>query len=274
MTTIMKNLSVNMGNKQVQIQHNGISQITIMDEPLGEPYDHKKRHVINDNVHLLQNIPMMDFQAKIAMLFRGPLNIQGIPLPLSGVYEVEIELETCRGLDELPLLSVMKSVVDGLNIGIVANDQSIITSTIECKHLSGKLSPTKPPELLSVALFERIGNKRRLVQAIDHVPIYVVPKQEPLFLDYENDVLWSFDVDDLRDSIADALLADGLSIASGGPIKLTMNFEGRVKDKDLDNMAKAYFKLLEKIGLQAQDVHHIHLTKEQATKDSIRISLN
>lgn len=274
MTVSMKNLSVTIGNQQVQIQHDGISQITIMDKPLGEPYEHKKRRVMNDGVHLLQNIPMMDFQAKIAMLFRGPLTYQGFRLPVSGVFEVEIELASCRGLDELPLLSVMKSVIDGLNMEIVANDQLIFASTIEYKNLKVKPSPTKPPDLLSVALFERISNKRRLVHAVDDVPIYVIPKQEPLFFDYDNDAQWSFDVEDRRDSIADALHADGMRVAAGGPIKLTMNFEGRVKDKDLDNMAKVYFKLLGKLGLQDRDVYHIHLAKEQAIKGCIRISLN
>jgi hypothetical protein len=65
-----------------------------------------------------------------------------------------------------------------------------------------------------------------------------------------------------------------MSIAGGGPIKLTMNFEGGVMDKDLDNMARVYFRLLEKLGLQSRDVHRIDLAKVQAGKDCIRITLN
>lgn len=133
---------------------------------------------------------------------------------------------------------------------------------------------TKSPDVLSVALFKRIGKQRRLIQAADDVSIYVVPKKEPLFLDYDNDALWSFDVHDELDSIYDALRTSGMSIAGGGPIKLTMNFEGGVMDKDLDNMARVYFRLLEKLGLQSRDVHRIDLAKEQAGKGCIRITLN
>jgi hypothetical protein len=269
----MHTVSVNLGNRNILIQHDKVSQITIFDEPLKEPYEHTKRRAVND-VPLLQNIPMMDFQAKIAMLFRGPLIRQGIQLPIKGLFEVDIELKSSRELDELPLLSVMKSVVDGLNNEIVVDDQSLCACSIEYKNLKTKPSPTKPSDVLSVALFERIGKQRRLIQAADDVHIYVVPKMEPLFLDYDNDALWSFDVHDQRDSIFDALHADGMSIAGGGPIKLTMNFEGSVKDKDLDNMARVYFKLLEKLGLRSRDVHRIDLTKEQAVKGCTRISLN
>jgi hypothetical protein len=270
--TIMQTVSANLGNRKIKIQHDGASQITIFNEPLEEPYEHTKRRVINE-VPLLQNIPMMDFQAKIAMLFRGSLTLKGEQLPLQGNFEVDIKLETSRSLDELPLLLVMKSVVDGLN-AVVRDDKTICACSIEYKNRKTKPPLTKSPDVLSVALFKRTGKQRKLVQAADDVPIYVVPKKEPLFLDYENDALWSFYVHDELDSIYDALRTSGMSIAGGGPIKLTMNFEGGVMDKDLDNMARVYFRLLEKLGLQSRDVHRIDLAKVQAGKDCIRITLN
>jgi len=273
MKTSMSNVSVNLGNRKIKIQHDRATQITIFDEPQEQPYEHTERHVMNE-VPLLQNIPMMDFQAKIAMLFRGPLTVQGISLPLKGIFEVDIELKSYRGLDELPLLDVMKSVIDGLNNEVVENDQSICACSFEYKNLMNKPQRTKPLDVLSVALFKRIGKQRTLIHAADDVSIYVVPKKEPLFLDYDNDALWSFDVHDELDSMYDALHASGMSIAGGGPIKLTMNFEGGVMGKDLDNMARMYFRLLEKLGLQSRDVHRIDLTKEQTDKGCVRISLN
>jgi hypothetical protein len=273
MITGIHALSVKSGKRNIQIQHDRVSQITIFDEPLIEPYEHTERRVINE-VPLLQNIPMMDFQSKIAMLFRGPLTSQGIQVPLKGVFEVDIELQSFRSLDELPLLDVMKSVIDGLNNEIVVNDQSLYACSIGYKNLKTKPSRIKPSDVLSVALFERIGNRRRLIHAADDVNIYVVPKKDPLFLDYDNDALWSFDVHDQRDIICDALRADGMRIAGGGPIKLTLNFEGSIMDKDLDNMARVYFKLLENLGLQSRYVHRIDLAKAQAGKGCTRISLS
>ena len=273
MITSTHAISIKLGKQNIQIQHDRVSQITIFDEPLEEPYEHMTRKAIN-GVPLLQNIPMMDFQAKIGMLFRGPITLQGIQLPLKGIFEVEIVLESSRGPDELPLLSVMKSVVDGLNREIVADDHSIYACSIDYKYLKTKPSLTKPSDVLSVALFERNGKRRTLVHAADDVNIYVVPKKDPLFLDYNNDALWSFDVHDQRDIIFDALRADGMRFAGGGPIKLNMNFEGSVMYKDLDNMARVYFKLLEKLGLQSRNVHRIDLAKVQAGKGCTQISLN
>lgn len=274
MTTRLKAVSVNMGNRVVQIQHDGVSQITIFDQPLEEPYEHEKRGTKNE-IPLLQNISMMDFQAKIAMLFRGALTHRRLQLPLAGVFEMEIELESLRGPDKLPLLSVMKSVIDGLNKEIIDDDQSIFACSIVYKKSRNiRPLPSKPKDRLSAALFERTGKKRMLIQEVNDVSIYVEPKKEPLFLDYDNDALWTFDVDDQRDRIADALHADGMRISGGRPIKLTMNFKGNVLDKDLDNMAKVYFKLLEKLGLESRNVHRIDLTKEHADKGCTRILLN
>lgn len=267
MSMTVQAIRVNHDGRTIVVEHNQQYFIRIFDEPRGLSYNHEGKRSVQNETHVLQDIQMMDFQAKVSSLLRMSLKDAGTPYPLTGEYRIEVEISTSRGVGELPLLLTLKSVMDGVNKQIVVDDSSVSSCSIKYRGQAVSLSSgvTKSPDELTVKLFDCNSSSNVPVAEFEDVPIHVVPKSEPLKLDWNNDTLFTFEEDDYQEVLAAALQNDGMQISGGGPYKINLLFLGNVSTKDIDNMARMYYPILEHLGLHSQDVVEAILAKQQVT---------
>lgn len=267
MSMTIRTLQVPLLDKTITVEHDQMRFIRIFDEPIGLPYEHEGKRGVQNESHMLQHIPMMDFQAKITSLLRAVLKDAKIPYPLKGQFRVEIDVTTSRSISEMPLLLLMKSVVDGINKEIVTDDHCIFSCSIKYnwRARNRRSAVTKSPDVLSVRLFDYNSSSSSPVVEFKQVHVHVVPKADPLILDYLRDVRWPLGNYDYQDDVAAALRNDGMQIAVGGPYRLHLLFLGNILSKDVDNMARMYYPILQQLGLRNEDVREIVLTKQQAT---------
>lgn len=265
----LRQLNVTYDGQNIRIEHDQQSELIVHTKPEGLSYRHEMRKVTNA-VSVHQDIQMMDFQAKIAMLFR--VNMRALSLPLKGKFEIEITILSTRQLKEIPLLKVMKSAVDGLNKAIISNDNAVYSCSIRYveQKVNSKTPFTKPQDILTMRLFECKGTKRNLVGEIESIRVNVAPKTEALHLNFDEE-FWTFD-DEFVEAIGDPLLKDGfLVLPAGSTCRLQMTFTGDVKDTDLDNMANLYMEVLRKIGLEDHHVEEFSLRKQQSNDNKITV---
>lgn len=265
----MRSVRVAWDNGTHNISHNCNSEISIEGQLLRYRYAHDVRLETNQ-IQVLQDVAMMDFQSKIAMLFRSELGIQNTTLPIPGQFEVIVQVKTSRPIQELPLIKVLKSVIDGLNKSIILDDRYVVSASIEYVKRSVSQPTGRLIDLLSIELLEVSNPIKQHIHRCTDVPIHVVPKKEALFLDFD-DTLLSFDETDFVDAAAQKLIADGMTLNTTS--ELQMRFKGDVDDYDIDNMALTYFELLQAIGLNESAIHRIVLSKERSTKQRVRIML-
>lgn len=235
------------------------------------PYEESEISMIPfpvNTIKVLQDVTMMDFQSKIAMLFRSELKLQRIRLPISGQFEVNVKVETTRSIQDMPLIGVIKSVIDGLNGSIINEDRYVVSASIEYIKLGRSVAHLN--DVLSIELLEVLHTTKQRILSCLNIPIYVVAKREGLFLD-SDDALLSFDETDFVDAAAQVLIADGMILNTSK--ELHMRFKGYVDDYDIDNMALIYFDLLKEIGLNESTIHKIVLEKEQSSVQKVSLSL-
>lgn len=242
-----------------------------------KPYDHEDTRKIDTSGRILQNVPMMDFQAKVSMLLRMALKDANVVPPLTGQFKVEISIKTDRPVGEIPLLYVAKSIMDGINKEIIIDDHSIFSCSISYKQRKSKSKTprTKSPDELEIRLFGCNSSSNTPVISLMPTRIHVVPKAEPLLLNYEIDARLSLQDDFYPIAVSDDLLKDGMRVAGRGPVRLQMSFLGNVLSKDIDNMARMYYPILENLGLLHDDVWQLDLIKQQAvgTKSYVEMEL-
>jgi hypothetical protein len=260
---MMKKISkayIQFHNKRIKIKHDGLAIIKIYNEPETMPYEFD----LSEDVKKLQSIRMMDFQAKISMLLRIDLRRFELGNAQKGSqYKVKIDITSSRMIDEMPLLLVMKSIMDGINKVIILNDRDIVQCDIRFtyKQRNTKTPLSKSPDTLKVKIYDLnidIGGPIASFKA-DH--IYIEPKRNPIMLEAsvankQSDLL------DYQDKIVTELQKSNLHIG-GGKYHLIIAFSGHVYSKDVDNMARLYYPILQKLGLQDNQVYRIQLVKKQ-----------
>lgn len=268
MNKTIHSIHVNHCGENILVEHNQKEFIRIFDEPRGLSYEHAGKRGIKNETHMLQDIQMMDFQAKVSSLLRMCLKDAGVSYPMAGKYSVEVEISSSRDVNELPLLSVLKSVMDGINKHIICDDSLISSCSIKYswRSVAPKRGVTKSPDTLTVRLFDCHSASNVPVAEFKDVSVYVVPKSEPIKLDWNNDTRFAFEEDDYQEALSTALKRDGMQISGGRPYKINLLFLGNVSTKDIDNMARMYYPILEHLGLHSQDVVQVVLNKQQATQ--------
>ncbi|MFI8713224.1 hypothetical protein [Brevibacillus brevis] len=257
-------LQVNVASTIVLVEHDKSSTIRIWDEPTGDSLSYDPS--TGDGV--LQSIQMMAFQANISMLLRAELKSNGQPLPLpSDQYRVEVTIESTKSATELPLIEVMKSVVDGLNKEIIANDRSVYECGIRyiaVRQTSKKYTST-PKDKLSVDVYSLHSTTKQPIVSFKSVPLNVVPKSTPHLMDRENTLLLPLNTWFYQDDIAASLSQDGMKITGAGPYQVSMTFTGvSALSKDVDNMARIYLPILMQLGLSSDEIHDIRLSKQSS----------
>src|SRR5690606_12318359 len=90
----------------------------------------------------------------------------------------------------------------------------------------------------------------------------IVPKVEPVLLDKEHQSLIDFYAFELQGQVSGALINDGMQWQGGQTSSVHMLFHGEVAQKDVDNLARAYYPILLQLGVLDRDVHTLHLRKE------------
>ncbi|TBL69783.1 hypothetical protein [Paenibacillus thalictri] len=268
----LRTLSVLIDPTSVKIEHDASSYLKIYDAPRAQSYPHEERGVWND-INVLQYIPMMDFQAKISMIFRSAIREVGYQLPLLGIYNVEISIESSRNINGRQLLLIMKSILDGINKLVVASDQFINSAAIghSFKASTKRTAISQSPDLVTIELYEvGGGGNQKLIHSVRE-RFYCEPKVEPLFLDWGHSY---FPLEyQYTDPIIDGLQKDGMQIAVGGPMQVQMSFQLSDMSKDIDNMAIFYYAILEGTGLRDDDVYSIRLKKTKSATEHTEIEL-
>ncbi|CAM4092357.1 hypothetical protein [Saccharibacillus endophyticus] len=263
----MNSVKATWDNGTHTILHDRNSKLIIQGEIFRKQYEHNIRSTVN-TVKVLQDVTMMDFQSKIAMLFRSELGLQRIGLPISGQFEVNVKVETTRTIQDMPLIGVLKSVIDGLNGSIINEDRYVVSASIE--YIKRGRSVTHLNDILSIELLKVRHTTKQSILTCFNIPIYVVAKREALLLD-SDDALLSFDETDFVEAAAQGLIADGMTLNNSK--ELYMRFTGYIDDYDIDNMALIYFDLLKAIGLNESNIHRILLEKEQSKVQKVSLSL-
>lgn len=244
----MKDANIVVNSDNYSLTHNSIDTLKIDGKPLSYT------HVTEKGTQQLQAIDMMQFQSKIQSIFRADLlgRQLRIPLNLSKV-EIQIEVISSRSIDELPLLLIMKSILDGLNRNILQDDSRVYKCSINYifKSRLARQSTRTPSEWLSVTIIDL--NSSRIVTSLKNINIYLVPKKEPLVLDFDNDyAIFNLYEDEYLDSIYSSLSTTNFSVPNQSSYKVTMNFSGVLKSIDIDNLALVYYRLIE-------DSHYMNL---------------
>lgn len=252
--------------RSILIEHDRKCYIRIFDEPEGLPYEHEGKRNVHNETHMLQDIQMMDFQAKVSSLLRMSLQDAGMSYPLIGEYNIEIEINSSRGLSEIPLIAVLKSIMDGINRQIVADDKSISSCSLRYQRravaLRNKVS--RSSDDLTVRIFDCNASSSMPVAEFNNVFMHVVPKVEPLKLDADNDTILLFGEYDYQEAIAVSLQKDGMRIIGGRPYRINFLFLCKTLANDIDNMARMYYPVLEHLGLGNHDVVEVVLAKQKS----------
>ncbi|MEC1778324.1 hypothetical protein [Schinkia azotoformans] len=229
-----------MNNNNIHFKHDGSTSLTIFDEPS------EYSHISEKGSKRLQPIEMMEFQSKIASLASIELRNLNIPTPLlKSKYEVEISVASCRNIDELPLLLLMKSIVDGLNKRILSDDADVYKCSINYhpKKQHSRHSRTEPLDWLTLKVIDL--NSSRTIIAIHDLNIHLVHKKNPYILEPEDDVLPFWYGDIYLSKLWDALNKQSFTIPSSSSYQVTMKFVGAVGSKDVDNLALFFYPLIE-----------------------------
>lgn len=244
----MSSLTMKVENDMVNVEHDGSSIIAIFGEPIDFPIEHNpsvrargmgmgKKRVMD----ILQSIDLMDFQANVGMLLRAELKDQQIPVPLpKDRYRVEIDVVSSRPASDIPLIGVIKSVIDGVNKEIIGNDVTIEEAFINYR-IAGKSKRSYPSlsmDRLSVRIFSVDSGVAVPVVSFADAPLHIVPKIEPKILDKDIQSTWHIYAEELQAQATAALINDGMKIHTGS-IRIDMTFTGiKVLGMDVDNMAR------------------------------------
>ncbi|WP_026701727.1 hypothetical protein [Salibacterium aidingense] len=253
--TTLSRIKTYIKKREVDIDHNNSSYICIHDQPKEMPHETDRR------ANRLQDINMMDFQSKVTMLLRANLkeNQQQCPLP-KGMYRVEIMVETSRRVDELPLLPVMKSVIDSFDREVVANDYDIYQCDIQYRYVGAKTGKTNPDDFLTVQCFDMYSDI--LLVDFQSVNINIEPKVKPHVLNFDEHTYFFPEHDFYYVSIVDALHQNNIQCKASKTYAVDINFSGSIVNKDIDNMAKVYYPILsEGLGVQEDYITTLCLRK-------------
>lgn len=237
----MKAVNIDTNPDINALTHNASNRFKIEGKPLSYT------HVTEKGTQQLQAVDMMQFQSKIQSIFRVDLLRQQLKLPLTlGMVEIQMEVTSSRSIDELPLLLIMKSILDGLNRHILQDDSLVYKCSIHYrfkKRLARQSSRT-PSEWLSVTIIDLTNS--RIVAALKDINIYLVPKKEPLVLDFDNDyAIFNLYEDEYLDSIYSGLSTTNFAVPIQSYYEVTMKFSGALKSVDIDNLALVYYRLIE-----------------------------
>lgn len=244
-------------NRNVNIEHDRSSLIQIHDKPQELPHSSDKTS------ERLQHIDMMDFQSKISMILRGHLKQSGTNIPLQkGLYGVKIILKTPRPLVELPLLDTMKSILDGIDSELIANDAYIYNCKIDYLHtpLTSRATKTRPHDYLDIEIIDLTLQK--VIVKVDGLNTFVVPKRSPYLLYSQDDEYIYPHLELYHIEVVSTLKKDGFQIPAASKYSVKIVFSGAIKSNDLDNMAKCYLPiLLEDSNVDTSNIVSLELTK-------------
>ncbi|EJL46188.1 hypothetical protein PMI08_01256 [Brevibacillus sp. CF112] len=171
-------------DEKVRLTYDSVSYYCIHEEPRELPHDTYYEPDEDEEIQRQQSVLMMAFQEKVAMLLRAKSKSVGILLPLpKGKYRVDITVTTPRYADEIPLLLVMKSVLDGINKEIIENDREIYECNIRYDQKPVYSKSTKPTsdESLKIEIYDMVSLGAPKIEVSGD--FYIVPKQSPILRD-------------------------------------------------------------------------------------------
>ncbi len=259
----MINTKVVVDSGTYSLIHNVSNKFKIVGEPLSYT------HVTKKGTKQLQPIDMMQFQNKIQSIFRADLlsRMQSLPINLNMI-EVQIEVMSSRSVDELPLLMIMKSILDGLNRNILRDDSVVYRCSINYtfKKRLARQSIRHPSDWVSISIIDL--NTFNIVAALNDINIYLVPKKEPLVLDFDKDyAIYNLHEDDYLDCIYNGLSTTNFAVPNQSCYEVTMKFSGALKSVDIDNLALVYYRLIEETNyMNLNGVTSISLEKTYNSK--------
>ncbi|MGV3138177.1 hypothetical protein ACEF06_17185 [Brevibacillus agri] len=255
-------------DKQIRLVFDSDSYICIHEEPIELQHDsdeENERH---------QSVSMMAFQEKVAMLLRAKLKSIGIQPPLSpSQYSVNITVATPRPKKDVPLLSVMKAILDGINVEIIDDDRNIYRCDIQYiqKTVYSKAPQYQSHDSLKIGIYDMASSSLTPIVEVGG-DFYIVPKQTPIMRD-GGDRLIIFN--SLRYQELAVPLRQAMKIKPCGHYSVTMIFVGKTYNKDIDNMARTYYPILGELGISDEQVHTLHLEKRRdTTMSSIEIRID
>lgn len=204
-------------------------------------------HVTKKGTRQLQAIEMMQFQNKIQSIFRADLLGRQLSIPLNlNMVEIQIEVLSSRTVVDVPLLMIMKSILDGLNNNILRDDSVVYRCSINYtfKKRLARQSLRTPSDWLSVTIIDLSSS--HVVASLNDINIHLVPKKEPLVLDFDNDyAIFNLYEDEYLDSIYNGLSTTNFAVPIQSCYEVTMKFSGALKSVDIDNLALVYYRLIE-----------------------------
>lgn len=270
---LSKNIDTDI-NGIVLVEYDGKREIIIHETPVGinhETYKDAKR---------LQRTSLMAFQESLSMYFRVQAQSNSISLPLpDGRYQVIIEIQSQRKVSELPLptinnettltplIDMMKSVLDSINIHVVEDDAQIYEAEIKYHYLSRGTKAR--PDRIVVKLFDLALMSPAPIIEIEK-EIYLVPKERPIYSEGDDKL---YTVNSLHYIAIAKGLGGGVQFPVYNQYHVGMKFVGDVKNLDVDNMAKNYFPIVTSLGLESDLIHRITLKKEQSSSNQVVIGI-
>ncbi|MEK3884960.1 hypothetical protein [Paenibacillus sp. PL2-23] len=260
MTSHMQKIQVDsVYGSNILVETDGQSRIIINEAPHGFIHE-------SDNKMLRHQFTnMMVFQEKLSMLFRASLKAAAISLPLPpSKYGVKVHLISSRRIRDLPmavikatkmtspLLNVLKSVIDSLNGQVISNDNQLYSAEIVYDQ-----TPKAGLDYLEVELFEVVKRSSKSVARIA-TEVYIVPKEPPIVYDAPDKYMLFSDLQCTQ--IAEPLKSM-VNLPKLPSYHIDLQFVGDVETRDIDNMSKTYWPILNELGLEDDDMHRITITK-------------
>lgn len=257
---------------KIILQHDYQSKIKILDQPM------EMNHFSEFYSNRLQDLSMMDFQAKLTMVLRVKLKQLRVKLPLvHGKFELNIVIHSPRHLSELPLLDCMKGIMDAINKEIILDDDCIYKCTLDIHQTSIKSKSVKSrsQDLIDIKVSDM--TTMNTVVDIKSINTFVVPKKHPLVLNQEEDIFFFMHKEMYHLFIIEELQKDSFKVKPSSKYSVKMNFVGDIASKDLDNIAKCYWPvLIEGNILLEQQITSLELNKRDLVtgKPFIEININ
>lgn len=124
---------------------------------------------------------------------------------------------------------------------------------------------------LEVELHDLSTGQMTLIAKISE-ELYVVPKETPMFLEYDNASIYMHNTH--HEEFA-AQLKPIVNLPKYKHYHIDAEFMGDVQRLDVDNMAKIYVPIFNELGIHNDDVHRITLRKrsKKAHTGSVALSL-
>jgi len=256
-------------NEKIMIEHDMNNYIHIHDQPKEMP------HSSNKTLNRLQNITMMDFQAKLSMVLRAIAKHHNINLPLpKREYGIDIKITTKRQIEELPIINTAKAIIDAINKEVINNDAEIFYLKVNIYPIPSKSrnANSKPSDEIDLDIYDLSSNQT--IIGFKRLTTYIVTKDSPYLAGGFDDEFFYPHIEMYYYPVRQALLKDGFRISTANSYSVKMCFAGAVQSKDLDNMAKTYLPIMKDIAaFNYSDILEIELYKKHCSHRNASVEI-